>query len=105
MIIVMTTVADAADGRALAEKIVETNLAGCVQILPQMTSVYIWEGKVHTDDEHLLLIKTTENKWERLREFISQNHSYSVPEIAAIRAAHVSDDYSKWLGTVLADRS
>ena len=97
MLIVLTTTPNAEEGETLARKIVEARLAACVQVLPPMKSFYIWEGAVQADSEHLLLIKTLAENFDRLAEFIKANHSYSVPEIAAIKAEAVSDDYFKWL--------
>jgi periplasmic divalent cation tolerance protein len=97
MLIVLTTTPDLGEAEVLAERIVGERLAACVQILPQMTSVYFWEGKVQKEGEHLLLIKTLPEKWEALREFISKNHSYTVPEIVAIDAERVSEKYLSWL--------
>jgi len=70
MLIVLTTTSTPDEAAFLSEKIVEARLAACVQILPQMTSVYVWEGKVQKENEHLLLIKTLPEKWEELRDFI-----------------------------------
>jgi len=97
MLIVLTTVSDAAAGEQLATKIIETRLAACVQVLPQMTSIYHWKGEIQRDPEHLLLIKTLPEKWDELREFISTNHGYEVPEIVAVAASEISGAYSKWL--------
>ena len=97
MRVVLTTVPNSAAAEELAEKIVSAKLAACVQILPQMTSIYVWEGKVQKENEHLLLIKTLPEKWEELRDFISANHSYDVPEIVAIDAEKVSEKYLQWL--------
>lgn len=97
MIVVLTTVATAEEGERLAKLIVAEKLAACVQILPGITSVYFWEGEVHTDPEHLLLIKTLEEKFVPLSEFIRANHSYDVPEIVAIDAEKVSGDYLTWM--------
>ena len=99
----LTTVGSAGDGESLARSIVEAKLAACVQILPQMTSVYSWEGNVQTDPEHLLLIKTLEEKFDELSDFIRTNHSYDVPEIVAIKAEHVSETYLGWLQESLSD--
>jgi periplasmic divalent cation tolerance protein len=93
----MTTVADAGEGESLARLIVEARLAACVQILPKMTSVFFWKGEIQTETEHLLLIKTLEEKFDELSEFIRENHSYDVPEIIAIKAEKVSDDYMNWM--------
>jgi len=100
MLVVLTTVGNAGEGESLARSIVEAKLAACVQILPQMTSVYLWEGKVQCDSEHLLLIKTLEEKFDELSAFIRERHSYKVPEIVAIPAEKVSDDYLKWMREV-----
>ena len=100
MLVVLTTVGNAGEGESLARSIVESNLAACVQILPKMTSVYVWEGKIHSDDEHLLLIKTLEEKFDTLSDFIREIHSYDMPEIVAISAERVSQDYLNWIREV-----
>lgn len=97
MLIVLTTTPDTEEAGQLARAIVDLKLAACVQILPKMTSVYFWEGKVQTEPEHLLLIKTLEEKFDELCSFIRANHSYDVPEIVAIAAERVSDEYGRWL--------
>lgn len=102
MRVVLTTIPTSAEAEELAEKIIEAKLAACVQILPQMTSVYIWEGKLQKENEHLLLIKTLPEKWEELRDFITANHSYDVPEIVAIDAESVAQPYLDWIKNVLA---
>lgn len=97
MIIVLTTVPDADDGERLAEQLIGERLAACVQILPKMTSVYFWEGEVRTEPEHLLLIKTLDSKFDELAEFIRANHSYTVPEVVAVRVESVSEEYLEWM--------
>jgi periplasmic divalent cation tolerance protein len=101
MLIVLTTTPNADEAASLARWIVEAKLAACVQILPQMTSVYFWEGKVQTEPEHLLLLKTLEEKFDALSEFIRKNHSYDVPEIVALRAEDVSAGYLEWMADYL----
>jgi periplasmic divalent cation tolerance protein len=101
MLIVLTTTPNTDEAERLAHAIVDAKLAACVQILPKMTSVYFWEGKVQTEPEHLLLIKTLEEKFEALQTFILENHSYEVPEIVAIDAEKVSESYLKWMKEVL----
>ena len=101
MLIVLTTVPNTEEAETLARGIVELRLAACVQVLPRMKSFYFWEGAVQADDEHLLLIKTLPEKYPALEEFIKSNHSYSVPEIVAVPAKRVSDDYYNWLKAYL----
>ncbi len=97
MILILTTTADRAQADMLADGLVRERLAACVQILPQMTSVYYWEGDVQRDEEHLLLIKTLREKYDEVEAFIIANHSYDVPEIAAVETARVSEKYRAWL--------
>lgn len=97
MLIVFTTTPNIAEADSLGAQIVEARLAACVQILPQMSSVYVWEGKLQKDAEHLLLIKTLPEKWDELRDFITANHSYDVPEIVAVDAEKVAEPYRTWL--------
>lgn len=101
MLIVFTTVPNEGEGQALAEGLVESKLAACVQILPPMTSIYVWEGKVQREPEHLLLIKTLEEKYDALAEFITANHSYEVPEIVAFAADKIAKPYLDWLSMVI----
>ena len=101
MLIVMTTTPNAREAESLAEMIVSQKLAACVQILPSITSVYVWEGQVRREPEHLLLIKTLAEKYDELCDFIMANHSYDVPEIVAIDAEKVSEGYLAWIGNLL----
>jgi len=97
MLIVLTTTPNTEEAESLARKIVEARLAACVQVLPQMKSFYFWEGAIQADSEHLLLIKTADEKFNELENLIQSNHSYTVPEIVAVKAEKVSESYFKWL--------
>ncbi len=97
MIVVLTTTPNAEEAENLARKIIAAKLAACVQVLPQMKSFYFWENEVQNDSENLLLIKTLDEKFIELKEFIKKNHSYDVPEIVALRAEDVAESYLKWL--------
>ena len=95
--VVITTTETCADAERLAHQLVERELTACVQILPQMTSVYRWQGKVEQANEALLLIKTTSAAYPKLEQAIKELHSYQTPEIMALPAAAVSADYLAWL--------
>ena len=103
MLIIQTTVPTSDAGEGLATKIVEAKLAACVQVLPRMTSVYIWKDRVTSEGEHLLLIKTLPARFDELAEFIKANHPYEVPEIVAIEAAKVSGPYLDWINEVVGE--
>ena len=101
MLIVLTTTPNETDAEELARKIVAAKLAACVQILPQMKSVYFWENAVQSDAENLLLIKTLPEKFTELENFIKTHHSYDVPEIVALSADKVSAEYLDWMKNYL----
>ena len=103
MLIVLTTTPDRALANTLADEIVRAKLAACVQILPQMTSVYYWNGEVQRDEEHLLLIKTSTAKFAELETFIRENHTYDTPEIVGIESTSVSAKYREWLEGYVGD--
>ena len=96
MLIVVTTTPDLEEAEDLAQKIVEAKLAACVQVLPQMNSVYFWKGEIQNEAEHLLLIKTLPEKYDKLEKFIQIHHSYEVPEIIALSAEKISESYLNW---------
>lgn len=103
MLIILTTTPTLEEAKKLAERIAGQKLAACVQILPKMTSVYVWEGKVQSDEEHLLLIKTLPEKYDEVEAFIIENHSYEVPEIVSLNAQEVGQKYLDWAHQVLSE--
>ena len=96
-IVVQTTAPNLEEAEILARKIVKARLAACVQILPPVTSIYFWENEIQKESEYLLLIKTLSAKFSELKEFIHANHSYEVPEIVALQASDVAEDYLAWM--------
>jgi len=76
---------------------VGSHLAACVQILPEIESVYRWQGKIERQQEILLLAKSTRDKFEELEREVRALHSYETPEIVAVSLADVSEPYLKWL--------
>ncbi|HNQ14174.1 MAG TPA: divalent-cation tolerance protein CutA [Pyrinomonadaceae bacterium] len=101
MLIVFVTTPTETEAETLARRIVEEKLAACVQILPEMTSVYVWKGDVEQERERLMLIKTADERYDELEAFIKANHSYDVPEIVAVGAEKISKGYFDWMSEVL----
>lgn len=97
MLLVLTTTPDKTEAETLAQKIVEAKLAACVQISAPITSYYVWENALQKDSEHQLFIKTLPEKFDELKGFIQANHSYETPEIVALPAEKVSEDYLNWI--------
>ena len=95
--VVLTTAASEAEAEAIADAIIEAQLAACVSLFP-MKSVYTWQGKVERESEWQLIIKTQRHCFEALREKIQAVHSYDTPELIALPIVAGSPDYLAWLG-------
>lgn len=101
MKIILTTTSNLEEAERIAEKLVESGLAGCVQCVPQLVSVYRWQGETVKDKEVLMVIKTSEALIEKTIEALEGEHSYEVPEILVLDPSHVSPSYLEWLNSVL----
>ena len=95
--LVMTTVDSSTTAREIARRLVEERLAACVQILPPMTSVYTWEGRIEESSESLLLIKTVRTAYPTLEARLRQVHPYQTPEIIVIPIVAGLPDYLGWM--------
>jgi len=95
--IVLTTLPSGADFEAFARALVEERLAACVNILPEMHSIYRWEGRVDEARERQVIIKTTRERVPPLRERVRALHSYDVPEFIVLPIVDGSDDYLAWI--------
>src|SRR3954470_665825 len=92
-IVVLMTAASREEAARLAEMLVGARLAACVQIMPEMESIYHWKGSIHRDPEFLLLAKTTRAKFDDLEREVRALHSYETPEIVALPATDISAPY------------
>src|SRR5436305_506335 len=96
-IVVMMTAGSREEAARLAEILVVAHLAACVQILPEIESVYHWKGQVERAPEILLLAKTTQENFVSLEAAVRSLHSYETPEIIALPITAVSAPYLEWL--------
>ena len=96
-IVVFMTAANGEEATRLADMLVGAHLAACVQILPEMESVYRWEGKIERQSEVLLLAKTIRGKFDELEREVRALHSYDTPEIVAVPIMTGSVPYLEWL--------
>ena len=96
-IVVLMTAANREEASRIAELLVETRLAACVQILPEMLSVYRWQGEIARETEVMLLAKTTLDRFDDLDCAVREIHSYETPEIIALPVTGVSAPYLDWL--------
>ena len=96
LVVVLCTVPDEATAEKLAKDLVEERLAACVNAIPGVRSFYRWQGKIESDTEVQLVIKTRRGRFDELAAWIKANHPYEVPEIVAVPAERVSEEYLAW---------
>ncbi|HEY8739401.1 MAG TPA: divalent-cation tolerance protein CutA [Candidatus Dormibacteraeota bacterium] len=96
-VVALSTVDAQPEAARLAALLVEARLAACVSVLPGVHSTFRWEGQVATEHEYLLLIKTVEDRLPALRERLTAEHPYDVPEFIVLSALEVSASYLGWL--------
>lgn len=104
-IVVFLTAADSEEADRLAELLISQRLAACVQILPEMKSVYRWQGQIERQKEVLVIAKTTQTKFAVLEREVRAIHSYETPEIVALPLTAGSADYLKWLRSSVNDQA
>ena len=100
-IVVLMTAANREEAVRIAETLVDAKLAGCVQMLPEIQSVYRWKGEVAREREVLLFAKTTRERFDELDRAVREIHSYETPEIIALPVVAASEPYLNWLTSEL----
>lgn len=95
------TVPDDTVAKKIARGLVENKLAACVNIIPQLTSVYEWEGKVQEEPELLLMIKTRTDIVDALTKYVKENHPYTICEVISLPIEKGNMDYLNWIGNIV----
>jgi periplasmic divalent cation tolerance protein len=95
--IVLSTAGSEQEAHKIAHILVKRRLAACVNIVPQIQSIYRWKGEIESAQEWLLLIKTRADKFPAVRDAIAELHSYEVPECIVVEIEDGSLRYLQWL--------
>ena len=82
---------------SIARALVTDRLAGCVNLLPGMTSIYAWEGRIEESREVVLIVKTTVDRWIELERRIRELHPYQTPCILGFDAAVAGEAFAQWM--------
>jgi len=99
--IFLVTVPTIEEGKKIARILVENKLAACVNIIQNIFSIYKWKGNIEEDNEHILLIKTTDEKCDIIIQKISEIHSYNTPECIGFKIDKGSEKYLNWIKEVV----
>ena len=97
VVIAFSTAPDAAPAERIARALVDAGLIACANLVPGLTSVYRWDGRVHAEPEVLLLIKTRRENVARLKERLPELHPYAVPELVVAPVEDGLAPYCRWV--------
>lgn len=97
VLVVVTSVATETQALDIAQHLVESRLAACVNILPGVRSVFRWKGKVQHDSEFLLMAKTVPENFERVRAALKELNAYELPEIIGFPADYADPAFAAWV--------
>ncbi|XP_017872587.1 PREDICTED: protein CutA homolog [Drosophila arizonae] len=101
--VAFVTTPDKESAKKLAHGIIQRKLAACVNIIPQIESIYMWEGKVNEDNEYLMMIKTRTTRIDELSKFVRENHPYSVAEVISLPIQAGNPPYLNWISQTVPD--
>ena len=85
----------------IAEECIKKKIAACCNIVPGITSVYQWQGKVEKSDEELIILKSTEDNFDSIEKIINGIHPYEVPEIISVKINNGNEPYLNWINQSL----
>tara|TARA_B100000029_G_scaffold497721_1_gene565614 strand:+ start:721 stop:1050 length:330 start_codon:yes stop_codon:yes gene_type:complete len=95
--VIFVTCSGTEEAQKIGRHLVETRVAACVNVIPQVQSIYRWEGAVQDDAESLLICKTRKDRVEAFMREVQSIHSYDVPELVCVEADAVEEQYASWL--------
>ncbi|XP_012278399.1 protein CutA homolog isoform X2 [Orussus abietinus] len=99
--VVYVTTPNVEVSRNIAQGLVTNKLAACVNIIPQIISIYEWEDKIEENSEQLLMIKSRTEVVDALTKFVKEIHPYKVCEVISLPIQNGNADYLKWIGEVV----
>ncbi len=102
-LLVLCTFPNAEEARQIGTQLVELQVAACVNLLPQVESIYRWEGEIKDESEVLALIKTTVNNYAEIEARIRELHPYDTPEVIAVPVERGATSYLNWISEVTRD--
>ena len=103
-LLVVSTCPDSESARQIADALVRSHLAACVSVLPKALSVYRWQDSLESAEEHVLLIKTSKERYVEVQQTIRSLHPYELPEVIAVPIVQGLEEYLSWLADCVHER-
>ena len=104
-IVCLVTIDDIEKAVRIGQILVENKLAACVNLLPEIRSIYSWQGKIHDELETLMIIKTRKDVFKDLQKTIKELHPYEVPEIITLPIDQGLPEYLQWIHDSVSPKS
>lgn len=99
-IVIEWIAANLEEARTVAGEIISKKLAACINILPSVESYFSWEGQITQANEVCVFIKTREELWENIRDYICEKASYTVPSLLSWKVLCGTSSYLHWVAQV-----
>ena len=103
-VIVFVTTGSVEEAKQIAEVLVDQQLVACVNIVPEILSIYYWQGKVEKNTEAKMIIKTKSSLLNQLTQTVKNMHSYDVCKVTAVPIISGNSDYLKWIDESVHER-
>jgi len=97
-VVLFITTANAEEAQRIASVLLNERKAACVNIVPRISSLFWWQGKLDSAEESLLIIKTKASVLDEIVDLVKEHHSYSIPEVIALPIIGGNQDYLEWVG-------
>lgn len=97
VVVVLSTLPDQDKAAEIARVLVDEQLAACVNIVPQIRSIYRWQGAIHDGSEALAIIKTTRDQYDAVARRVLQLHPYELPELIVLPLIAGHPPYLAWV--------
>jgi periplasmic divalent cation tolerance protein len=91
------TTSESSESKKIAKILLEERLVACTNIIPQITSLYLWKGEIEEDNESILIAKTKDDKVDQVIERVKEIHSYETPCILQLEVKKASEEYLQWM--------
>ena len=95
--LIYITTSEIMESKKIAMKLLEERLVACTNIIPQITSMYLWKGKIEVENESILIAKTRDDKVDQVINRVKELHSYETPCILQLEVKKGSEEYLQWM--------
>ncbi|MCF7895216.1 MAG: divalent-cation tolerance protein CutA [Candidatus Omnitrophica bacterium] len=100
MIVILITAPNNA-AKSITRALLDKHLCACVNIVDSVTSLFLWQNKIDTEKESLLIVKTADSFFGRVEKEVLAIHPYDLPEIISFKLNEISKPYQDWLNKEL----